>query len=710
MPPDRRAAKLLHPTLISMQRRHYLGFADGLLLLAAAVVAYFPSLSNQWIWDDDDYITENRTLESAEGLWRIWSDIEATPQYYPLVHSGFWLERRLWGDVPDAEGQPGPNPFGYHLDNTLLHALGALLLWRVLRVLGMPGAWLAALLFAIHPVTVESVAWATERKNVLSGVFFFASALAWLRFARLGPGLNNPNNAEETDKPRWGPYALAYFWYVCALLSKSVTASLPAALALVLWWKKGRLPKRETWSLVLMLPMGLVSGLFTAYLERERVRAEGPYWDQSFLESNLIAAKSLWVYVEKIVWPLHLAFFYERWLPDTGDLLQWIYLLAAIGVVALLWILRRRIGRGPLVGALFFGGTLFPALGFLNVYPHRYSWVADHFQYLACIGILGILGAAAASTPLYKRDEDRTNGPLAGGWGWRAYVIPGLLAGVLIPLTWKQCAIYENEETLWTDTIEKTPSSYIAYSNLGALYFKQGQQAKGLQYYRKGLELDPEDPEGTFGPKTWEGKFGMSMMHLHLNNYPQTIQFARESLDIEPLDRAPEKEALSRLNIGAASVLLKDLNPAITELREAVRLDPSLAPAHAYLGEAYARQALTPVAIESLQNALRINSSELDALINLSWIYSSHSQQLYRKPKQALQLAQSACQLTNNSYAPALDALAAAQAANGNFRQATQTIGQALQILKSSSGMTDRQSLYRQKKPYRSELGLPPRS
>jgi protein O-mannosyl-transferase len=133
----------------------------ALLLVVAVLIAYLPALQGGYIWDDNRYVTENPILPQPDGLAAIWTDPGATIQYYPMVFTTFWLEYRLWG----------LNPLGYHATNILLHALSALLLWAILRRLAVPGAWLAAALFALHPVHVESVAWVTERKNVLSGLF-----------------------------------------------------------------------------------------------------------------------------------------------------------------------------------------------------------------------------------------------------------------------------------------------------------------------------------------------------------------------------------------------------------------------------------------------------------------------------------------------------------------------------------------------------------
>ena len=245
--------------------------AAGLIILITVLV-YVPALRGGFIWDDDFYVTKNQALTSLEGLSRIWFELGATPQYYPLVHTSFWIEYHLWGLAP----------FGYHLVNVLLHAASAVLVWRILHHLGVPGAWWAAAIFAIHPVQVESVAWITERKNVLSGVFYLAAVWTYLRFRSL-----------EEAAPAVGGRRRFYLWtaalFVCALLSKTVTCTLPAALLLIVWWKRGRIGRRDLLPLLPLLVVGVVFGLVTAWMEKHHVGAEGEEWALSFLDRCLLA-------------------------------------------------------------------------------------------------------------------------------------------------------------------------------------------------------------------------------------------------------------------------------------------------------------------------------------------------------------------------------------------------------------------------------------
>ncbi|HSV13511.1 MAG TPA: hypothetical protein VLI90_04585, partial [Tepidisphaeraceae bacterium] len=349
-------------------------FPGALLLLAITLIAYIPIFRAGFVWDDDSYVEQNATLRTLDGLYEIWTNWHATPQYYPLVHTSFWVEYHLWGAT---------SALGYHIDNVLLHALSAILIWRLLNRLNVPGALLAAAIFAVHPVHVESVGWITERKNVLSLVFYLLALRSYLRSTGSEPVLRD--------------YAFSLLFFLLALLSKTVTATLPAAILLIFWWKRGRIRVRAVTPLLPFFVLAAVCGSITGYLERTQVGARGPEWAAlTPLHRVLIASRAVWFYAGKLLVPWRLTFIYPRWSIDPRDPLQWLYLVALIAVIAGLWLRRRRLGRGPLVAVLFFIGTLTPALGFVNVYPMRYSFVADHFQYHASIGLIALAAACIA--------------------------------------------------------------------------------------------------------------------------------------------------------------------------------------------------------------------------------------------------------------------------------------------------------------------------
>ena len=312
------------------------------LILVGTLAAYFPALGGDFLWDDAGHVT-SPALQSWSGLWRIWSEVGATQQYYPLLHTAFWIEHQIWGDAT----------VGYHLINVLWHSLSAFLLIVILRRVAVPGAVLAGFVFALHPVCVESVAWIAEQKNTLSTLFYLAAALAWLRF-------------EDDRRPV--RYLVASLWFVAALLTKTVTATLPAALLVVAWWRCGRLTWRgEVRPSLPWLSVGVAAGLGTAWFESVQIGAAGDAFALGPVERGLLAGRVVWFYLGKLLWPAELIFFYPRWTIDATVWWQWLFPLAALALVAGLAVWSRR-DRTPLAAVLLFGGTLFPVLGFVNVY------------------------------------------------------------------------------------------------------------------------------------------------------------------------------------------------------------------------------------------------------------------------------------------------------------------------------------------------------
>jgi len=527
-----------------MSKRHRSVLAAAALLLITAA-AYAGVAQCGFIWDDDLRVSENPTLRSLAGLHRIWFETASNKQYYPLVFTSFWIEYRLWG----------ADPLGYHLGNLLLHAIGVVLLWRTLLALGVPGAWLAAAVFAVHPVHVESVAWISERKNVLSGAFYLASALAYLRHAG-GPERGEPRS-------RW-LYAASLALFLCALLAKTVTCTLPAALLLALWWKNGFVERRDALALVPFFALGIGLGLTTVWLERHAVGASGAEWDLSFIDRCLIAGRALWFYLGKLGWPEPLIFNYPRWSIDAGAPWQYLYPLAALAVVAGLWLLRHRLGRGPLASWLYFGGTLLPALGFFDLYPMRFSFVADHFQYLASLGPIA-LAAAAAYTGVQRL------GPAGRRAAW---VCAALVLATLGTLTARRIPAFRGPESLWLDTLSQNPGAFLAHSNLADLLRKRGEVDRAIRHYQAAIEADP----------------GLAMVH---NNFagllaqqgeiPAAIEHYRRAVELQP------DYALAHRNLAELLLYRGEIEEAISHLREAVRVAPDQAELQDALARALAR-------------------------------------------------------------------------------------------------------------------------
>ena len=654
--------------LTSLWNRNSL--SAGLLLLIT-LIAYIPAIQGGFVWDDDRYLTENQTLRSLQGLKKIWVEPNSTPQYYPLVFSTFWFEYRLWG----------LRPTGYHLVNVLLHAVSSLLLYRLLLYLNLPGAWLAAAVFALHPVQVESVAWVTERKNVLSGFFYFASAFCLFRFFGIA-------GAREKKSGRWW-YCSGLLLFACALLSKTVTCTLPAAMFLVLWWKRDRLRGREVAALLPFFTLGLVMGLATVWLEQHQVGATGPEWNLSLGERFLIAGRALWFYVGKLIWPAELIFNYPRWQVDTSVWWQYIYPAAVLFVVLLLWIIRDRVGLGPLVAFLVFCGTLFPALGFFDVYPFQYSYVADHFQYLASVGLIALLvGVIATVASQLPEWEQRITSSLG--------LIVLLLLGVQ---TWHQGYVYRDIETLWNDTLEKNPESWLAHNNLGIFLTERGKLQEGIAHYSEALRIKPDHAKAHYNlgnALARQGRFEEAIAHysqaLRINpNYASAhnnlavtlmkLGKLQEAIDhfYQVLQIIPD-QAEPHYNLGVVLAEKGNIDEAIDQYYEALKIAPNNSDAHIQLALLWRSQGRTDKAIEHYNKALSLSPASTLVLNNLAWILATNQNSNLRDGARAVQLAEKASKLSGYKDAVFLDTLAAAYAEAGRFHEAWQTAQKAVEL------------------------------
>lgn len=560
--------------------------APWAFVFGVALIVYLPALKAGLIWDDAGHITR-ADLRGFAGLWRIWFEVGATQQYYPVTHSAFWLEHRLWG------GHPAP----YHFLNVLLHAAAACLFARLLRRLlsgenDIPrpsahaaaasevrpavAAWSAALLFALHPVMVESVAWISEQKNTLSTVLYLAAAGAYLRFDR--------------DR-RPAHYALATGWFVLALLSKTVTATLPAAILVVVWWRRGRLHWRN--DLQPLLPwfaLAAGAGLLTAWVEHTHIGAQGAAFDLSLSERLLLAGRATWFYLGKLLWPTELVFIYPRWQLDAAAPAQWLFPVAAAALLGGLFALRRR-ARGPLAAVLFFGGSLFPALGLFNVFPFVYSFVADHFQYLASLGFFAAI--AVVATRLLDRPP-RTFG----------LTVAGVALALLALLSHRQARTYRDVFSLYETTLARNPTCWMAHNNLAIALAEENRVAEAVPHLEAALRLRPEYPEAL-------NNLGDDLTRL--GRPKEAIPHLEHALALQP----DYPEALH--NLGLA--FLADGRPAegIAALESALRVRPTYATACLNLGLALAAQGRSAESLAHFEQAVRLAPGLVQARLNLGY-------------------------------------------------------------------------------------------
>jgi tetratricopeptide (TPR) repeat protein len=563
-------------------------------LVLIVAIAYQPAWHGGMLWDDDGHVTRSG-LRSLNGLWRTWFDVGATQQYYPVVHSLFWLQARLWGE----------NTLGYHFVNIGLHALSGFLLIVLLRRLRVPGAALAGLLFALHPVQVETVAWITELKNTLSGALYLASALAYLRF-------------DDTRGRRF--YAAALALFVLALLSKTVTATLPAALLVVLWWKRGSLSwRRDAAPLIPFFALGGAAGLMTSWIETVFIGAQGTAFDLTPVERVLVAGRAIAFYFSKLLWPAGLTFFYPRWVVREDIWWQYLFPMGVAAVLAVLWRLRVW-SRAPLAAAMYFCITLAPALGFVNVFPFKYSFVADHFQYLASIGIFALAAA----------------GLVQGARRWKALPPPAVqaammlvLGGVLGVLTWRQSRQYVSAERLYLETIARNPSSWLAQNNLAELK-RDGSEADRQESFarlQEALRLAPDEPivlnnigvslreRGRLdealvqhqkaiqaAPRYAEAYGNVGRDLFGLGRFKDAVGAYREALRIKP-----DLATIVRGDLGLSLEKSGMHEEAIVELRRALQIDPGDTPSRLLLADTLLRQGQMDEAIQQYREALRLS-------------------------------------------------------------------------------------------------------
>ena len=576
----------------------------GVLLLALLVVAsYYPVLLAGFIWDDVAF-TDAQPVREWSGIWDIWFHPESLAKeghYWPVVYTSFWLEHKLWGFAAA----------GYHAVNILLQLVNTLLVWRLMLRLAVPGAWLIAAVFAVHPLHVESVAWIIERKDLLSGLFYLSAVLVWLRFM---------------DEPRRGHYFLAMGLFVASLLSKTVTVTLPAALLVLYWWKRERVTMADVLPLLPFFVVGfaITLGDMSYYTSREILDL-----DYSFIERAHIAAQALWFYVGKLLWPTNLIVVYPFWEVGAANPIGWMYLAAAIALVAVLWLARERIGRGPLAATLFFGVTLSPVLGFVDYGYMQFSFVADRFQYLAGIGAMAALIGAAVHAAGRLPEAARKS------------ALGAALLGIalLAALSWKQSHIYRDEIVFFEYIIAHNPQARDAHHNLGKALYEVGRMDEALVATRVAVEQRP-DFAGA------HNNLGLALKHHGeligaekafrrghkadprdkkiLQNLGEVIRWQgrhEESLDwYDAILKRDRNNSRAYAGKGNALFSLKRYDEAIVNLKKALSLEPDMPQApllHTLIGDAAQELGRFEEARRHYEHALRIEPGLVQAHANL---------------------------------------------------------------------------------------------
>lgn len=544
--------------------------ALSVALAAFTFFAFLPALRAGFIWDDQ-FVTENPVLRSARGLLQIWTDPSANvggEHYWPLTYTTFWIEHHLWKLAPA----------GFHFTNILLHVTNTLLVWRLLERLKVPGAALAAAIFGVHPVHVESVAWVIERKDVLAGLFYLLSAIFYLRF---------------DEERRKSLFIASLALFLCAMLSKSVAITLPVALALVLWWKHGRISLRELSPLAVFVGAGVAVEAFSYFvmtgdLERAFRTSGGPKFGLSIAQRTIIAGRALWFYVIKLLWPAPLMTIYPKWKIDPTHLWLWGFPILAALAVFVLWLARKSIGLGAFAAVGYFALTHLPTLGLVDFGHMQFSYVADRFQYLPVIGPIALIGALATRLERSVIPSARTF----------LRTLFALVLAALALLTWRQCGLYKSREMLWLDNIKKNPGAPSLYYDLGILRREEGKRAEAIDYYTRALEVDPEYANA-------HNNLGVELMDD--NRLPEAVEHFREALRLAP------DFGMAYNNLGMAEMGMGRFDEAASAVREAIRIEPGVAGYYLDLGLVERKVQRWAQAREALAKAAELDPTLLEA-------------------------------------------------------------------------------------------------
>ncbi len=581
------------------------------IIVLAVFLAYLPALNGGFILDDDKLLTDNSIIKSPDGLYQFWCTTEAL-DYWPVSNSALWLEWRVWG----------MKPTGYHVTNLILHIVEVLLVWIILQKLSLPGAFWAALVFAVHPVNVESVAWIASRKNLMAMLFFLLSVLCYLNFEIPSPYIQDRLNWKKSSlAPRSSPlasclwYGLSFLAFVLAMLSKGSVAILPVLLLGIVWW----LRPLTRWDLLRAVPFLLVAVVLAGVNVWFQTHGLGEvYRSASFIERLLGAGGVVWFYLYKALLPLDLYFVYPLWHISAGNLLWWLPLMAALVVTALLWRYREGWSRPLMFAWGFFCVSLIPVLGFTDVGFMRFTLVADRYQHIAIIGAIAL---AAAGWSLW---HERARGATL----WTTRIVAILTAGALMFLTSKQCEMYHDSITLYQIALEKNPDFWMGHSNLGALLTDAGRFQESIEHCQQALRLKPNYADA-------QNNLGNAL--LKSDRPREAIEHYQKALQLKP--EFPE----AHNNFGAALFLLNRPREAIDHYKQALRLNPDYAEAYYNQGNTLRTMGQHQQAIDCYHKALRLKPDYLDAYNNLGLALYEIDQ-----PRESIAYFQQALQIDPN--------------------------------------------------------------
>jgi tetratricopeptide (TPR) repeat protein len=714
---------------------------QALLLVAFVFVAYAQVFSAGFIWDDESHLTRNPCVIGPLGLREIWTSAQAV--YYPLVLTTFWTLHKF----------VGLNPLPYHAVNVLLHAASAILLWRVLKLIQVRGAWLGAALWTLHPVMVQSVAWVTELKNTESCLFYLLSSIFFFKWDEAKDAV--ARQSQRRPRARRSLFALSLLFFILATLSKPSVVMLPFVLALCIWWIRGMIRWRDALAVAPFAVISALASAWTIWEQKFHARAVGPDWAQTLPEHFIIAGRAIWFYFAKLIWPHPLIFIYPRWELDPSKLVAYLPLVLAITCLIALWFVRTKWGRALFFAAAYYVISLFPVLGFFNVYFFRYSFVSDHFQYLASMGPLALAGATIAVAASQCRGVLTISASLSCDMEARrrsatATTVLVAFCGILLLLlgflTWGQTTEYRDLNELYTATLNKNPGCWMVHYNLGIVLSERGETDQAIDHYRQAVALRPNYAEAHYNlgrllveqghfdeaidhyekaveinPADPEAQNNLGVTLFGIGRVDDAIGHYRKALEIQPdyaeascnlanaliakgdfdgaianyrtcLAAIPDQTE-AQYNLAGALLRRGRTDEAILQYLKVLQLDPKSADAHSNLGSALLAKERFHDAIEEYRTALQLSPDNVSALSNLAWLLATSADAALRNGSEAVELAERAESASSRSdnYAMVLRIAAAAYAEAGRFAEARETAQKALDTAngQGNTGLAD---------------------
>jgi tetratricopeptide (TPR) repeat protein len=597
---------------------------QALVIAAAVLWIYRPVLHGGWLWDDDMYITANSLLHDPARLWKIWFVPGDQIDYYPIEQTIQWIEWELFGDAT----------FGYHLTNVFLHIMGALLVWRLLGKFHLRLAWVGGLIFAIHPVQVESVAWSSELKNTLSLPPFLLAMCAWMDY-------------EERGKAK--DYFLALGLFLAAMLCKTTMVMFPVAILLYAWWKRGQIGWHDLKASGPFFVVSLALGLLTVWLQHHEAMDQMVNPLGGVFSRLAGAGLSLSFYFSKCFLPVGLMPVYPKWPVDSPSLLQFLPWLVLSGTIYWLWMKRESWGRHALLGLGFFLIILEPFLGFNAAAYMTFTWVMDHFLYIPIIGLIGLVVAALGQMEMQLPASFRPCGI-------------GLVAGVLAILAFESrddAKMFINEETLWTYELRYNPGAFLAYNNLGEALAQKGLLSEAIGQFEQALRVKPDYTLA---------RVNLGDALLQTGRVSEAMEQFEEALRTQPND------PWAHNSLGEALVQMGRLPEAVEQYEQALRIQPGYAKTYNNLGSALGQMGRLSEAMEQFEQALRIQPDNVLAHSNLGNVLL----QTGRIPE-AIEQYEEALQI-NPNYAEAHNNLGLALFQAGRVSEAIDAYRQALRI------------------------------